>query len=261
MVVVPECVERADASLPGEKWLVLVHQTGLLGELGEGPIGARILALRRDVEALRRLDTALLLAQQPLGWLTGSVPPAVWGVFGGVAAVCLVLGRLFYGGQAILFGLAATPVVLGVLALVLLGWAVVLEVRRRTFLREVGEERTALGRAVHDAYVGLLTEPFVEKTPGGWLVGAPQRLWLALRLRDLRVNRAPERQALTARLAAELERVEAALRSPTPDPAALQVDLDGLRTAFDAAGVPPGGREGERFDAAMRRRATVSAPK
>lgn len=242
VVLQPEVLERAHAGLPAARWTSRLHEAGLLVDLSgvEAPEADTIRALRADVTRLQAVEDSILLARQPIPWLVGSVSPAVVWIVVGTGAVAWV--------GAGWMGIAVTPVILGVYALVGLAYAARMERRRRRALVDGMAEQARLGAAIEAAFARVLAAPFVLRAPGGLVISAPQRLWLALRLRDLRV--AGEGRALAERIGAELERVDQAIRRGDPD--GLEVDVPGIAHEFDALGVRPGGKEGERFDREVR---------
>lgn len=238
----PEVLERAHAGLTAARWTTRMHEAGLLVDLGDlaDPEAQAIRRLRADVAALERVEDTLLLAGQPIPWLVGSVSPAVFVIALGTGVLAWVVAGWW--------GLAFTPVILGAMALVGLGFALRMERERRATLVAGAADRERLGRAIEATFAQVLASPFVLHAPGGLVISAPQRLWLSLRLRDLRV--ASRGRELGERITADLERVERAIRVGDVD--GLEVDVPGIAQAFDALGVPPGGKEGERFDREVR---------
>lgn len=199
-----------------ETWQGRLHQGGLLADVrAETTQAEGLRQLPRALVELRGAEGRIVEASHPFGWLVGSVPPRVYWLMLAVFIACSMVGTALWG-MGTLFAAAASPILLGTVAILGLGYAGLQEVGRREELVRAGVERERCGRALLASVERLLSESWVERGENVVLVSAPHRLWLRARLAELRARRAPnegpERGACVALLEASLGAIESALR-------------------------------------------------
>ncbi len=250
VVLDPAVIERVHPADRAELWRGRLRDAGFLAETdAPAPEAQALRAIRLHLTELDAAEFAVARARHPIEWLTGTVPPAVPLYMIGVLAATLIVGNLVWGDEGLLFGIAATPLILGASAFIGLGAAANFEGKRRDWLALSEDARRRHVAELGEAVRWLALQTFVLPTGGSLLVGAPHRTWLAHRLRDLRVGRSPtvspEWDALVARLNEAKEAIEVGLRAAnagrelTPD--ALRCALPALAEGFGAVG----GRRGQ----------------
>lgn len=246
VVLDPGVIERVHPSEGAELWRGALRDAGFLAEAeGPEPEAVALRAIRLHLTELDAAEFAISRARHPIEWLTGTVPPAVPPFMLGVLALILIVGKKIWGNEGYLFGIAATPLVLGAFALVGLVAAANFERLRRNLLARATDARRRHAAELNAVVRGLAVQTFVLPLGALWLVGAPHRTWLAHRLRDLRVGRNPvvsaEWEALVADLNGAKAGIEGALRAAQQgaplEVGALGCELPSLAQRFRRLGV------------------------
>ncbi|GDX80499.1 hypothetical protein LBMAG42_23100 [Deltaproteobacteria bacterium] len=246
VVLDPGVIERVHPGERAELWRSALRDAGFLAEAeGPEPEAGALRAIRLYLTELDAAEFAIARARHPIEWLTGTVPPAVPLFMIGVLALTLIVGNLLWGDEGLLFGIAATPLVLGAFAVVGLAAAANFERQRRVLLALSTDARRRHAAELSGAVRDLAARTFVLRLGALQLVGAPHRTWLAHRLRDLRVGRPPvvsaEWEGLVADLNVAKEQVEEVLRGAHAgrplESGALRCALPGLARRFGALGV------------------------
>ncbi len=265
VVLDPGLLDRVQPTAPSTIWRSALRDAGFLAEPpGETPSARGFHGVRVELEALDAAEVQIIVASQPIAWLTGGVPR--WVIWMGVV-VFVVIAQLAWetGLFAPIVAGVATPVLLAPLALAGLGWAVWMDVGRRAHGRQSEVARRRHGQALFAHVLALSLSSFLLPSGSVLLVSAPHLAWIGHRLRDLRVSRPPdpsaERDELVAQLGVVRDQMEAALRAAASGagtaPEALQCDLRVLNQRFSSLAVPPErSGEGARLAAELAKRSS-----
>lgn len=246
VVLDPGVLERVHPGERAELWRTALRDAGFFAETdGPGPEASALRAIRLHLTELDAAEFAIARASHPIEWLTGTVPRAVPLYMIGVLAVTLIVGNYIWGDEGLLFGIAATPLILGASAIIGLAAAANFERQRREWLAVSTDARRRHGAELSGAVRSLAVQTFVLPLGALQLVGAPHRTWLAHRLRDLRVGRPPSVSAEWDALVADLNEAKAgmeeALRAAAAgrplEAHALRCDLTELQRRFRGLGV------------------------
>jgi hypothetical protein len=188
------------------------------------------------VGELERLDASIIRYSHRIPWLEGGVPNAVWGIMAGTTLLFILVWNTFIAA-------CGTPLVLGILALGGLYIAWRQNGERVAALQAAQQGRQEKAVQMRESVITLINQSFVLWTPTVWVVSAPHRAWLMLRLRELIDNRspdeAPERLALMAEMRAEIDRIEALCRigQEPPDASQLETQVDVWEARLGTAGL------------------------
>lgn len=223
----PNIHARLRVDDPVRLWQKELLAANLLVDIGQaqGPIAAQFRELMVGVGELERLEASIIRYSHRIPWLEGGVPNAAWGIMGGTTLLFILVWNTFMAA-------CATPLVLGSLALGGLYIAWRQNGERVVALQAAQQGRQEKAAQMRGLVITLINQSFVLWTPTAWVVSAPHRAWLMLRLRELMESRrpkeTPERRALMAEMRAEIDRMEALCRieEKPPDASLLETQVD-----------------------------------
>lgn len=219
----PSIHARLRVDDPVRLWQKELLAAGLLVDPGaaQGPIAQQFRELMAGVGELERLEGLIVHHTHRIPWSEGGVPNAAWGIMGVTILLFVVVSNAFIAA-------CGAPMILGILALAGLYIAWRQNGERVAALQAAQQGRQEKATQMRESVITLINQSFVLRTPNAWVVSAPHRAWLMLRLRELIDHRspkeAPERLALMAEMRAEIDRIEAVCQIDRMPPNASQLE-------------------------------------